>query len=160
MAHILVKDMLRISMAYIEAGRYMDFVFLSLGCRFIALNDGVVTQQKSNEMLVIMKNVMNDLYARYTSNKIIKAVKQFTFKSGKYVGCYASLGYKKSAADKHALEIDTITSPVVKHIFDMHLQGNDFRKIAVQLNAEDVPASGIFYYMAEGRENSRSEASY
>lgn len=132
----------------------MDFVFTSLGCRFIALNDGVDTQQKSNEMLVIMKNVMNDLYARYTSNKIIKAAKQFTFKSGKYVGCYASLGYKKSAAYKYALENDTITSPVVKHIFDMRLQGNDFRKIAVQLNAEGVPAPRIFYYNGRGKRKS------
>ena len=38
---------------------------------------------------------MNDLYARDTSSKI-KAVKLSTFKSGKYVGCYAPLGYRKS----------------------------------------------------------------
>ncbi len=62
-------------------------------------------------MLVILKNVMNDLYARDTSSKI-KAVKLSTFKSGKYVGCYAPLGYKKSEADKHILEIDPVTAPV------------------------------------------------
>ena len=45
-------------------------LFPSLGCRFIALNDGVDTIRKNNEMLVILKNVMNDLYARDTSNKI------------------------------------------------------------------------------------------
>ena len=49
-------------------------MFPSLGCRFIALNDGVDTLRKNNEMLVILKNVMNDLYARDTSSKI-KAVK-------------------------------------------------------------------------------------
>ena len=70
-------------------------MFPSLGCRFIALNDGVDTIHKNNEMLVILKNVMNDLYARDTSNKI-KAVKQSTFKAGKYVGCYAPIGYLKS----------------------------------------------------------------
>ena len=41
-----------------------------MGCRFIALNDGVDTIHKNNEMLVILKNVMNDLYARDTSSKI------------------------------------------------------------------------------------------
>ena len=90
-------------------------------------------------MLVILKNVMNDLYARDTSNKI-KAVKLSTFKAGKYVGCYAPLGYRKSAADKHILEIDPVTAPVVRHIFDLRLQGNGFRKIALILNAEKVPA--------------------
>ncbi len=156
---VLCKDPSRLGRDYIETGRYTDFVFPSLGCRFIALNDGVDTLQKNNEMLVIIKNVMNDLYARDTSSKI-KAVKQSTFKSGKYVGCYAPLGYKKSESDKHVLEIDPITAPVVKHIFDMRLQGDSFRKIATQLNAEGVPASRTFYYMATGRENIRSKSPY
>lgn len=147
---ILTKDLSRLGRDYIEVGRYTDFVFPSLGCRFIALNDGVDTKHKNNEMLVILKNVMNDLYARDTSNKI-KAVKQSTFKSGKYVGCYAPLGYKKSAEDKHVLEIDPVTAPLVKRIFDMRLQGDSFRKIARTLNAEKVPTPMDFYYMAEGR---------
>ena len=99
---VLCKDLSRLGRDYIEAGKYTDFVFPSLGCRFIALNDGVDTLRKNNEMLVILKNVMNDLYARDTSSKI-KAVKLSTFKSGKYVGCYAPLGYRKSEADKHVL---------------------------------------------------------
>lgn len=134
-------------------------MFLSLGCRFIALNDGVDTLRKNNEMLVILKNVMNDLYARDTSSKI-KAVKLSTFKSGKYVGCYAPLGYRKSEADKHVLEIAPVTAPVVRHIFDLRLQGYGFRKIALQLNAEKVPAPRSFYYMAEGRENLRGETPF
>ena len=78
---VLCKDLSRLGRDYIEAGKYTDFVFPSLGCRFIALNDGVDTLRKNNEMLVILKNVMNDLYARDTSSKI-KAVKLSTFKSG------------------------------------------------------------------------------
>lgn len=102
---------------------------------------------------------MNDLYARDTSSKI-KAVKLSTFKSGKYVGCYAPLGYRKSEADKHVLEIDPVTAPVVRHIFDLRLQGYGFRKIALQLNEEKVPAPRSFYYMAEGRENLRGETPF
>ena len=156
---VLTKDLSRLGRDYIEAGKYTDFIFPSLGCRFIALNDGVDTIRKNNEMLVILKNVMNDLYARDTSNKI-KAVKLSTFKAGKYVGCYAPLGYRKSAADKHILEIDPVTAPVVRHIFDLRLQGNGFRKIALILNAEKVPAPRTFYYMAEGRENHRAETPF
>ena len=156
---IVTKDLSRLGRDYIEAGKYTDFVFPSLGCRFIALNDGVDTLRKNNEMLVILKNVMNDLYARDTSSKI-KAAKLSTFKSGKYVGCYAPLGYRKSEADKHVLEIDPVTAPVVRHIFDLRLQGYGFRKIALQLNAEKVPAPRSFYYMAEGRENLRGETPF
>lgn len=153
---VLTKDLSRLGRDYIEAGKYTDFIFPSLGCRFIALNDGVDTMHKNNEMLVILKNVMNDLYARDTSNKI-KAVKQSTFKSGKYVGCYAPIGYRKSLEDKHVLEIDPVTAPIVRKIFDLRLQGNGFRRIAIILNAEEIPAPRMFYYMAEGRENLRGE---
>ena len=80
---ILCKDLSRLGRDYIEAGRFTDIVFPSMGCRFIALNDGVDTIHKNNEMLVILKNVMNDLYARDTSSKI-RAVKQ---SQGRFQGC-------------------------------------------------------------------------
>ncbi len=156
---ILCKDLSRLGRDYIETGRFTDIVFPSMGCRFIALNDGVDTIHKNNEMLVILKNVMNDLYARDTSSKI-RAVKQSTFRTGKYVGCYAPIGYRKSPADKHILEIDPVTAPVVLRIFDMRLQGDSFRKIARTLNEEGVPSPRSFYYMAEGRPNLRGETPY
>ena len=46
---------------YIETGKYIDVIFPSLGCRFIALNDGVDTIHKDNEMIMIFKNVMKDI---------------------------------------------------------------------------------------------------
>ncbi len=92
---------------YIECGKYTDYIFPSLGCRFIALNDGVDTLHKNNEMVMILKNVMNDLYARDTSNKI-RAVKKSTFLSGKYVGAYAPFGYQKSPEDKRVLVFQRI----------------------------------------------------
>lgn len=87
-------------------------------------------------------------------------MKQSTFKAGKYVGCYAPIGYRKSSEDKHVLEIDPVTAPVVRRIFDMRLQGDSFRKIARTLNEEGVPSPRGFYYMAEGRPNLRGETPY
>ena len=57
---ILCKDLSRLGRNYIETGRFTDIVFPSMGCRFIALNDGVDTIHKNNEMLVILKNVMKN----------------------------------------------------------------------------------------------------
>ena len=34
---VIVKDLSRLGRDYIEAGKYTDFIFPSLGCRFIAL---------------------------------------------------------------------------------------------------------------------------
>ncbi len=156
---ILCKDLSRLGRDYIEAGRFTDIVFPSMGCRFIALNDGVDTIHKNNEMLVILKNVMNDLYARDTSSKI-RAVKQSTFKAGKYVGCYAPIGYVKSPEDKHVLVIDPVTAPVVIRIFDLRCQGYSYRKIATTLNTENVPTPTTFYYMRQGKPNIRKDGDF
>ena len=51
-------------------------------------------------------------------------------------GCYAPIGYRKSAEDKHILELDPMTAPIVRRIFDMRLQGDSFWKIARTLNED------------------------
>ena len=153
---VLCKDLSRLGRDYIEAGRYTDYIFPSLGCRFIALNDGVDTIHKNNEMMVILKNVMNDLYARDTSNKI-KAVRQSTFKAGKFIGCYAPYGNMKSPEDKHKLVSDPVAAPIVRRIFDLRAQGNGHYKIAAILNADGIPSPKTYYYMTLGREHHRYE---
>ena len=155
----LCKDLSRLGRDYIEAGKYTDIVFPSLGCRFIALNDGVDTARKNDEMIMILKNVMNDLYARDTSSKI-KAVKRSSFQAGKYVGCYAPYGYVKSPEDKHVLVIDPATAPVVKRIFDLRCQGFGYRKIAATLNADKIPTPRDYYYLQSGSPNPRGETPF
>ena len=149
---VLCKDLSRLGRDYIEAGRYTDYIFPSLGCRFIALNDGVDTIHKNNEMMVILKNVMNDLYARDTSNKI-KAVRQSTFKAGKFISAYAPYGYMKSPEDKHKLIPDPVTAPIVRRIFNLRAQGNGHRKIAIILNEDGIPSPRTYYYMVRGQEH-------
>ena len=156
---ILCKDLSRLGRDYIEAGRFTDIVFPSMGCRFIALNDGVDTIHKNNEMLVILKNVMNDLYARDTSAKI-RAVKRSTFQTGKYIGCYAPIGYQKSPEDKHVLVPDPVTAPLVRRIFDMRCQGLSYRKIATTLNEEKVSTPRDLYYLQKGVVNPRQDGGY
>jgi len=155
----LCKDLSRLGRDYIEAGKYTDIVFPSLGCRFIALNDGVDTARKNDEMIVILKNVMNDLYARDTSAKI-RAVKRSTFQTGKYIGCYAPIGYQKSPDDKHVLVPDPATAPLVRRIFDMRCQGLSYRKIATTLNEEKVSTPRDLYYLQKGMVNPRQDGGY
>ena len=149
---IVVKDLSRFGRDYIETGKYIDVIFPSLGCRFIALNDGVDTIHKDNDMIMIFKNVMNDFYARDTSSKI-KAVRQSTCKTGKYIGCYAPYGYIKDPQDTHRLIIDEPAAVVVRKIFALRCEGLGFRKIAQVLNEDGLTPPREYYYQALGQPN-------
>ena len=146
---ILCKDLSRLGRDYIEAGRFTDIVFPSMGCRFIALNDGVDTIHKNNEMLVILKNVMNEMHARQTSKKV-KAALRTRCMNGVHWGAHTPLGYRKDPEQKGHLIVDPETKWIVEKIFDLAAHGMGASKIARTLFAEQVPTPGWLHYSRDG----------
>ena len=134
---VLVKDLSRLGRDYIEVGKYTDCVFPYYGCRFVALNDGVDTLRQTDEISMIFKNVINDIYARDTSKKI-RAVRRANAESGKYMGYKAPYGYQKSPEDKHCLVIDPEAAEVVRRIFALRLAGRTPKSIADELSMEGI----------------------
>ena len=134
---VLCKDLSRLGRDYIEAGKYTDFVFPSLGCRFIALNDGIDTLRKNNEMLVILKNVMNEFYARDTSRKI-RAVNKAKGERGVPLTVNVPFGYRKDPEDKTKWVVDEAAALVVKRIFKLCMEGRGPMQIAKLLQEEKV----------------------
>ena len=152
---ILVKDLSRFGRNYIEFGQYTDYLFPSIGCRFIALNNGVDTGMKdgSNDVMCFL-NLFNEFYSRDTSKKV-KAVKKACAEQGKFMGTHPPLGYKRDPADKHHFLIDEETAPIVRRIFSLRACGMTFRRIATLLNEEGVPSPGEFYYRSRGTSDPR-----
>ena len=67
---ILVKDLSRFGRNYIEFGQYTDYLFPSIGCRFIALNNGIDTMSDNGSTDVMcFLNLFNEFYSRDTSKK-------------------------------------------------------------------------------------------
>ena len=152
---ILVKDLSRFGRNYIEFGQYTDYLFPSIGCRFIALNNGIDTGNKdSSTDAMCFLNLFNEFYSRDTSKKL-KAVKKACAESGKFMGTYPAFGYKRDPQDKHHLLIDEDTAPIVRRIFDMRAGGTTFRQIALKLNEEGVPSPGTLYYQRKGTSDPR-----
>ena len=153
---ILVKDLSRFGRNYIEFGQYTDYLFPSLGCRFIALNNGIDTMSDNGSTDVMcFLNLFNEFYSRDTSKKV-KAVKRACAESGKFMGTYPAYGYKRDPEDKHHLVIDEETAPTVRRIFAMRASGTGFRAIAVTLNEEGVLPPGALYYQRKGRSDPRN----
>ena len=152
---ILVKDLSRFGRNYIEFGQYTDYLFPSIGCRFIALNNGIDTMKNDGSTDVMcFLNLFNEFYSRDTSKKV-KAVKKACAENGKYMGTHPPYGYKRDPLDKHHFIIDEETAPLVRRMFAMRASGTPFRKIATTLNAEGIQPPGELYYQRQGRSNPR-----
>lgn len=88
---ILCKDLSRFGRNYIEIGQFTDYLFPSIGCGFIALNNGINTLEtgSSNEVMSFL-NLFNEFYSRDT-NKKVKFVKKACAESGKFLGTFPPL---------------------------------------------------------------------
>lgn len=134
---IIVKDLSRFGRDYIETGRYVERYFPEKEVRFIALLDGIDSQKQAYDMLLPIKNIFNEQYARDISKKIHATIKTKQ-QAGEFIGSFASYGYKKSPEDKNKLVIDEYPASIVRRIFDMYISGMGKQRIARILTNEGI----------------------
>ena len=152
---IIVKDLSRFGRNVVQFGHYTEDVFPAVGCRFIAINNGIDTGgQNSNNEVMGFLNLFNEFYCRDTSKKV-RAVRRACAESGKFVGSHAAFGYKRDPLNKHHLLIDEENAPLVRRIFAMRASGMGYRQIAVILNDESIPCPGEVFYQSRGEKDPR-----
>lgn len=151
---VIVKDLSRFGRNYIQVGQFTDYLFPSVGCRFIALNDQVDTLNPENDMMPF-KNLFNELYSRDIGKKVVSS-KLIRAKNGKYMAAYAPMGYRKNPDNSRSLLIDEGAAPIIRRIFSLRKQGLGYRRIAVLLNEEKVLPPRDYYYQQIGKENPRN----
>lgn len=134
---VIVKDLSRFGRDYIDAGRYLERYFPEKGVRFISISDGIDSIKQSYGMLLPIKNIFNEQYARDISNKIHATVESKQ-KAGEFIGSFPSYGYKKSPLDKNKLIIDEYPASIIRRIFSLYISGYGKQKIARILNAEGI----------------------
>lgn len=134
---VVVKDLSRFGRDYIDTGRYLERVFPDLGVRFISVTDNIDSMKQAYDMLLPIKNIFNEQYARDISKKVQTAVKTKQ-KAGEFIGSFTSYGYKKSPANKNKLIIDEYAANVVRRIFSLYIEGYGKQKIAKILNSEGI----------------------
>ena len=148
---VVVKDLSRFGRNYIQIGEYTDYLFPTLGCRFIAINDGIDTLEKENELMPF-KNLVNEWYSRDQSKKV-KSAKVARAKNGFFMGAYAPYGYIKNENKQPPLLIDEYAASIVKRIFEMRASGMGYRTIATKLNDEKIIPPREYYYNSINKPN-------
>ena len=134
---VLVKDLSRFGRDYIESGRFLERYFPEKGVRFISVSDHIDSLRQSYDMLLPIRNVFNEQYARDISRKVHSALRAKQ-QCGEFIGAFASYGYRKSPGDKNRLLIDEYAASVVRRIFSLYLKGCGKQQIARILNAEGI----------------------
>ena len=81
---VIVKDMSRLGRDYLQVGMYTEIFFPEHDVHFIAVNDGVDSNQEDNEFTPF-RNIINEWYAKDTSKKI-RAVKRSKGMAGEHIG--------------------------------------------------------------------------
>ena len=145
---VVVKDMSRFGRNYLEVGLYTEIRFPEMGVRFIAVNDGVDSEDQSSNDFTPFRNIINEWYAKDTSKKI-RAVFRNKGMSGQRLSTNAPYGYTR-AEDGHLL-IDEETAPVVELIFQLCVEGNGPGKIARMLKERGIPTPGTTEFQRTGR---------
>lgn len=135
---VVVKDLSRFGRDYIDVGRYLERYFPEFGVRFIAINDQIDSEKGPYDLLLPVKNVFNEQYARDISRKV-KSAFQTKQKQGEFVGAFASYGYRKDPKDHNKLVVDPCAATIVERIFYLFEQGVGKIKIAKVLNEEGIP---------------------
>lgn len=138
---VIVKDLSRFGRNYVGVGEYLEHVFPLLNVRFISVSDNVdsyLDPRSVNNLVVPFKNILNDEYARDISNKV-RASLDLKRRQGKFIGSFASYGYRKDPDDHSRLLIDETAAAVVRDIFDWFLAGTSVLGIAKRLNEQRIP---------------------
>lgn len=141
---IIVKDMSRLGRDYLKVGYYTEIAFPNSEVRFIAINNGVDSANQQDSDFTPFLNIINEWYAKDTSKKI-RAVFKAKGESGKPLCTNPPFGYKKDPDDKNHWIVDEDASKVVKHIFQLCIEGYGPTQIAHKLKDEGILTPSYYF---------------
>lgn len=134
---IIVKDMSRLGRDYLKVGMYTEMIFPNADIRFIAINNGVDSDNQSENDMTPFINIFNEFYAKDTSRKI-RAVFKAKGQAGKPLCTNPPYGYVKDPEDKLHWIVDEEAAKVVRDIFRLCVQGYGVSQIANEINKRHI----------------------
>ena len=143
-AHVIVKDMSRVGRDYLQTGFYTDVMFRERGVHFIAIANGVDSDDQTTSEFAPFLNIMNEWYLRDLSRKQKTAIR-VKGESGKPTTNCVIYGYRKDPEDKYHWLIDEEAAAVVRRIFRLTIEGKGPYDIARILFDDKIEAPAVYF---------------
>ena len=146
---VLAKDMSRIGRDYLQVGYFTEIVFRQHHVRFIAIGNGIDSEDPGTSEFAPFINIMSEWYLRDLSRKQRAAIK-VKGESGKPTTNCAIYGYVKDPNDKYHWLIDEEAAAVVRRIYQLAVEGHGLSDIA-NILYQDKVESPAAYLARQGR---------
>lgn len=131
---IVVKDLSRLGRDYVETGNYIERVFPFFGVRFIAVTDGYDSEKPGGELVMPLKNMVNEMYVKDLSKKM-RTAHRAMWQKGEYSSGSVPYGYVNEGRQ---LCPDMKVRGTVQEIFRLFLEGCSLKEIARRLSIKTV----------------------
>ena len=143
-AHVIVKDMSRVGRDYLQTGFYTEVFFRQHNVHFVAIANGVDSNDQNSNEFAPFLNIMNEWYLRDLSRKQRTAIR-VKGESGKPTTNCAIYGYKKDPNDKYHWLIDEEAAAVVRRIFRLTIEGNGPYEIARIFFDDKIETPAVYF---------------
>ena len=153
---IIVKDMSRVGRNYLQTGIFTDALFPEHNIHFIAIGNGVDSDDQSTGEFTPFLNIMNEYYLRDLSRK---QTASYLARSNAGIPTTNRViyGYIKDPVQKHHWLIDEESANIVRRIYQMAVNGISDHHIALTLRDEKVERPQV-YMARKGISNEKSPA--
>lgn len=148
---LITKDLSRIGRNYLEVGLMTEVILPDLDVRFIAIDNGVDSANPSSMEYLPIINLINDRYVRDVSDRMKAALKAKRI-AGLHTASRCRYGYKKDEQNPEKWVIDEPAASVVRHIFQLALDGKKPSAIAQILYTEKAEKPS-YYWMKHYAKN-------
>ena len=127
---VIVKDLSRLGRHRTQTALFIDYL-REHQVRVVSATEGIDTFRDEDDLIIGIRGLMNDYYARDISKKIQAGYRQ---KQREGIVITPPFGYRKNR-NTNTIELHPEASETVRIVYSLYLQGHGQKEIARRLNA-------------------------
>ena len=143
---VIVKDLSRLGRHRAQTAVFIDYL-KKHDVRVISVTENIDTSNENDDLVIGMKQIINDMYAKDASRKIRSTYRQ---KQKEGIVLIPPFGYFKDKNTRQVVIVEE-AADTVRLIFKLYLDGYGFKQIAKKLNADGVHTPAYYQQTLLGK---------